>query len=107
MEIEKDLIKGFKINSKGFGFFSKLVIRDPSISYQAKAIYCYICSLAGCNNSVLVSKNTMQKELGMSKETLQKYISELIDKGLIKVEQSKNNNGEFSPNIYTLLDEII
>ena len=40
------LVEG--INAKGYGTIPKLVMKDRRLTAQAKAIYAYFCSYAGC-----------------------------------------------------------
>ncbi|MBQ6555174.1 MAG: helix-turn-helix domain-containing protein [Firmicutes bacterium] len=100
-----DIIKRTGINSKGFGTVPKLVMTDRNISHPAKSIYSYLCSFSGAGESCFPGKDRMSADLGMSKDTLTKYINQLVLAGYISVEQKKVG-GRFSHNVYTIFDSI-
>ncbi|MBR3299956.1 MAG: helix-turn-helix domain-containing protein [Clostridia bacterium] len=100
-----DIIKRTGINSKGFGTIPKLVMTDRNISASAKAIYAYLCSFSGAGESCFPGKDRMSADLGISKDTLTKYIKQLVSAGYISVEQKKIG-GKFSHNVYIIFDSI-
>lgn len=99
----EDTIKGFNINSQGYGTVAKAVMQSQDISISAKALYAYFCSFTGAGCSCFPSQQKISFDLGVSKDSLNKYIRELKEAGFLKVEQEKTN-GRFSRNIYTLPD---
>jgi hypothetical protein len=101
-----DILKGVKINSKGFGIIPKLAMQDRSISPVAKAIYAYLNSYAGGGDTCFPGKKKMCYDLVISKDTLNKHLRSLIDNGYISVEQKKDK-GKFSHNVYTILGEVL
>ena len=100
-----DVVKMTEVNSKGFGTVPKLVMTDRNISVQAKAIYSYLCSFSGAGESCFPGKDRMSADLGISKDTLTKYIKQLVSAGYISVEQKKVG-GKFSHNVYVIFDSI-
>lgn len=101
----EDILKGIPINSKGFGSISKLAMQDRNLHINAKAIYAYFNSFSGGGDSCFPTRKRICYDLGISNDTLSKYLRQLVDNGYIRVEQVKEN-GRFSHNIYTLCDTI-
>ena len=99
--MEKDIIK----HDSGYGLIKRNIMRDQTISIQAKAIYSYLISFAGNSMTAFPSQKLMSEELGISDKTLKKYLNELKECGLVTVTQKRNNQGTFNRNIYTLTDQ--
>lgn len=95
------------IYGNGYGFIARLVMRDPTLKHQSKSIYAYICSFASSKNSAERSafpKVSLQvAELGMSEETYYKYRKPLVDKGYLKIEKFRTEDGKFERNLYTIV----
>jgi len=97
------------IYEHGYGWVAQKVMRDVSLSIQAKAIYSYICSMAGNptdidNRKAFPSITLMKHELGIkSQDTFYKHMNQLKDKGYLKVEQEKDEKGKFKRNIYKIV----
>lgn len=89
------------INSRGFGIIPKLVTTDRSLSLPAKGLYAYFCSCAGENKTCSPLRQNICYDLHISKDTLRKYLKELIEHKYISNKQIKEN-GKFSNNIYTI-----
>ena len=102
----RDLIKGFSINSAGYGIIPKLVMIDRDLHVTAKAIYAYFCSYTGAGDTCFPSRKKICYDLNIAFETFSKHLKTLITSGYIKVEQIKEN-GKFSHNLYTLCDSIL
>lgn len=96
-----DIIKGVQVNSAGFGTISKLAMQDRRLHIAAKAIYAYFNSYAGGGDTCFPSRKKICFDLGISNDTLSKYLRQLTECGYISVEQIKEG-GRFSHNIYTL-----
>lgn len=103
MEENKLNITG--INSNGFGIIAKLVMQDRNLSLCAKGVYAYFCSYAGAGNICFPSRKKMCYDLGISQNTLSKYLKELIKSSYVSCEQIKEN-GKFSHNVYTINTQI-
>lgn len=88
--------------SEGYGFIPKKIMRDKSLSVEAKAIYAYLSSFAGAGMSSYPSVNLMLKELGISKDRFYKHRKKLIDRGYISIKQVKSEDRTFSNNIYVI-----
>ena len=100
-----DIIKGSEINSAGYGIIPKLAMQDLDLDIGAKAVYAYFCSFAGAGDTCFPSREKICNDLRVSKNTLTKYITQLVKRGYLDVEQSKGN-GRFANNVYTLRSEI-
>ena len=101
--MQTDKIRGFNINSQGYGTVPKVVMQSQEISISAKAVYAYFCSFTGAGHSCFPSQYKICSDLEISKNSLSKYIRELKEAGFVEVEQEKVN-GKFSRNVYTLTD---
>jgi len=99
--VADDIIKGIPINSAGFGTISKLAMQDRRLHIAAKAIYAYFNSYAGGGDTCFPSRKKICFDLGISNDTLSKYLRQLTECGYISVEQIKEG-GRFSHNVYTL-----
>lgn len=97
----EDKIIGIDINKDGYGFVPKLVMQDRSISISAKAVYAYFCSFTGSGDCCFPTRKKICYDLGISNDSLSKYIKQLVDNGYLQVEQIKEN-GRFSHNVYKL-----
>ena len=91
------------ILEKGYGLISRDIMRDKNISLGAKSIYCYLNSFAGSKGICYPSLELIRNEMGLSKNTLNKYMKELKQSGLIKVFRLQNeDNNLLSNNIYEI-----
>lgn len=93
------LIEG--INSKGFGFTPKLVMKDRRLTIEAKAIYNYFCSYAGGGNTAFPSVSLICDDLCISKSRYYKHFKLLTTYGYVSTTQTKEGYS-FAKNIYTL-----
>ena len=103
--MEENKLKITGINSNGFGIIAKLVMQDRNLSLGAKGVYAYFCSYAGAGNICFPSRKKMCYDLGISQNTLSKYLKELIKSSYVSCEQIKEN-GKFSHNVYTINTQI-
>ena len=69
--------------NKGYGLVQTDVMVNSTISYGAKALYCYYCTVQGKNDSSWKSNDTIIKEMNISKNFFYKIKKELLDLGLI------------------------
>lgn len=97
----EDFIKLQGIFEEGYGFIAKKVMRDKDLNVISKAVYSYICSYSGKGKDAFPSQKLICFDLGISKDTLSKYMKELKLKGYVGVKQSKTT-GKFARNIYTI-----
>ena len=91
-----------KVNNKtkGFNSITRDVVFDESISYQARFIYVY---MACKPNDWEFFQDVMAKEIGIVKDTLRKYLDELIAAGWITEEKQQHiEKGKFGALQYTI-----
>ena len=67
----------------GYGIVYREIMRNSSIPPESKAIYAYLCSFAGSGNTCFLKVETMQKELCMGKQRFNKYMSVLVNLGVV------------------------
>lgn len=96
-----DFIKMQGIFENGYGFIAKKVMKDKRLHIYSKAIYSYICSYSGKGNDAFPSQKLICSDLGISKDSLSKYLKPLKELGYITTKQ-ENNNGKFSNTVYTI-----
>ena len=70
---------------RGYGVVTRAVMRDPSLTCEAKAIYAYLCSFAGDGDVAFPSVEAMLDELGMGRSRFYKHRQLLLDAGLLEV----------------------
>lgn len=99
--MEENVIRVEGIFEKGYGFISKSIMIDNTLSLGAKAIYAYLCSYSGKGNDIFPSRKKMCADLKISNDTLGKYLKELKDREIINITQEKKDN-KFANNIYTI-----
>lgn len=110
-EMTNDAVVMFEgtIYENGYGWVAQKVMRDRELHTTAKAIYAYICSMAGNPKNIderkaFPSVSLMKAELGINSDgTFYKYMNQLKDKGYLKVIQEKDDEGKFKRNIYKIV----
>lgn len=98
-----DVLRVDGVDANGYGSIPKLVMIDPDLSYKAKAIYAYLCSLAGNGVTAFPGRDTILHALSMNKDTYYIHFKALTAAGYISVAQQKEKaQGRFMHNVYTL-----
>lgn len=99
--------------SRGYGIAPQLVMIDRRLSIGAKALFCYISSIAGSAPNPEFgapaswpSRERICADLGIGKDTFTKYLRELRDAGYIRVEQKRAEGEKFSNNVYVICEII-
>lgn len=90
-----------KSNLTGYGLVFKNVMKDTNVDIEAKALYSYLSSYAGSNETAFPSVSLICHELKISEKRFQKYRKQLEDNGYLLVDRERTDNG-FSKNIYTI-----
>lgn len=98
-----DILKFEGIMSGGFGIAPRIVMRDERLSIEAKAIYSYFQSFAGANETAFPSRETILKELNISKNRYYKYLNQLIECDYIRIERAETESGWKKGNIYVIV----
>ena len=83
---------------KNFTIIPNDIIRNKNISDRARFIFCYMASMP---DDWKFYQGAMAKELGYTKDTLRKYIQELLETGYLYREQ-RREEGKFDSYDYTL-----
>lgn len=95
---DKIVLEG--INSKGFGIIQQSVMQDPELSIEAKGLYSYFASYTGSGSSIFPKRETILKDLKLSKNSYYKHYNSLINNGYLRVNKMK---GYMNRNVYTLV----
>ena len=94
------LVEG--VNAQGYGTIPKLVMKDRRLTPQAKAIYAYFCSYAGCGSTAFPKVSQIMYDLNISNKTYYKHFDLLTEFGYITVVKIKKEGNKFDNNIYKL-----
>ncbi len=105
MDNFRDVLRVQGINSMGFGNISKLVMKDKSLTVEAKAIYSYFCSYAGAGDTAFPSVKTIREDLGMGEDRFYFHFMHLKAYGYIEVtERIDTETKKFKSNLYTMVN---
>jgi hypothetical protein len=95
--INSELVKG------GFGLIPKTVMERKDVSIGAKSLYALLACYADKNRKCYPSRAEICGTLGLSINSFNKYIKQLVDAGAIVVTKNRAG-GCFANNVYTLLN---
>jgi DNA-binding transcriptional regulator YhcF (GntR family) len=98
-EQQAEIIVEDEILREGFTQIPNRVLRDPNLSAGAKVAYGVLLSYAWQKGSCYPGQATMATDVGVSEDTINKYLKELIDKRFI----SAKRRGLGLTNLYTIL----
>jgi hypothetical protein len=90
-----------KLNNKikeNFTTIPNSIIRNKNLSDRARFLFCYMASMS---DDWEFYQSAMAKELGYTKDTLRKYLDELIETGYLQREQ-RREKGKFDSYDYTI-----
>lgn len=90
-----------KSSITGYGLVFKRVMKDTSISIEAKALYGYLSAYAGADESAFPSVDLIKHELNIGKHRFLRAKNELIDSGYLSVDRKQTNN-IYGSNLYTI-----
>lgn len=90
-----------KSNLTGYGLVFKRVMKDTNISIEAKALYSYLSSYAGANESAFPGVDLIKHELNIGKQRYQRARKELEQAGYLQVDRKQNGN-IYGSNLYTI-----
>ena len=88
--------------SKNFTIAPNELINDNQITDRARFLFIYMCSKP---NDWEFKNYYLSLALNYSKDTLRKYLKELVNSGWIIKEKQKRTSGKFNPNTYVLNSE--
>jgi len=90
-----------KVNNKikeNFTTIPNNVIRNKALSDRARFLFCYMASMP---NDWQFYQSAMAKELGYTKDTLRKYMEELLSTGYL-IREQRREKGKFDSYDYTI-----
>ncbi len=90
-----------KLNNKikeNFTTIPNSVIRNKTLSDRARFLFCYMASMP---NDWQFYQSAMAKELGYTKDTLRKYMEELLTTGYL-IREQRREKGKFDSYDYTI-----
>nr|WP_276559617.1 helix-turn-helix domain-containing protein [Staphylococcus pettenkoferi] len=90
-----------KSSITGYGLVFKRVMKDTSISIEAKALYGYLSAYAGADESAFPSVDLIKHELNIGKHRFLRAKNELIDSGYLSVNRKQTHN-IYGSNLYTI-----
>lgn len=73
------------IYKQGYGIISKLVMKDPNLSIEAKSIYAYLCTYTGGGDSCYPSVPLQCSDLNITNKRYLKHRKMLEENGYIKI----------------------
>ena len=79
------------------------VYGDPELSARAKQVLVYLHDRANQNGESWYAINTIAKELCLSRSSVKRAMSELIQRGKIKKRARFRENGGNTSNLYSLI----
>ena len=100
MERDAAVVSWDALLQTGYGKIPKSIMLDPTLPLESKAIYAYFCALAGSGRQTYPYRDTVLRELGLSKNTYYKYYRPLVERGYLAVEKPADKS---AANVYTLL----
>ena len=90
------------VNAQGYGSIPKLVMKDRRLTPQAKAIYAYFCSYAGCGSTAFPKVSQIMYDLNISNKTYYKHFELLTKYGYVTLIRTRKEGSKFDNNIYKL-----
>lgn len=84
-----------------YGLVYSEIMRNKSLTPEAKAIYAYLCTFAGAGETCFPSVDLICNELTMGRERFYKHIHILLKAGIIEKNQERNGN-RWGKTVYTL-----
>lgn len=84
------------------GYFSKIYTAD--LPHRAKAVYMYLKDRSDKKGQCYPSIGTIAKDLHISRRTVERAISDLVQEGFLKKEQRWRENGGRSSLLYTIIE---
>jgi hypothetical protein len=93
------VLQGFDpISSGGFTQVPNFLLKDPTISANAKVVYSMLLSYAWNNDRVFPGQERMAKDIGTSQPTIARAVKELEDNSWLQIQR----RGQGKTNVYIL-----
>ncbi len=84
----------------GYGQIPKLIMCDPGLTIEAKAIYAYLASYAGGGNQAFPAVSKICTDLHIDKKRFYRHFQMVLDAGYIKKAQTIDEENKFKNNVY-------
>jgi predicted transcriptional regulator len=102
-ERQNIILQGFDpVSAGGFTQVPNCLLNTPKLSFAAKVVYAKLLSYAWNNNPVFPGQETMAREVGSKKSTINKAVKELEEQGWLGIER----RGQGKTNVYTLFHTV-
>jgi predicted DNA-binding transcriptional regulator len=95
-----DELRVIGIDAKGYGRIYKAAMRSKELNILAKCIYSYLSAYAGNGSAAFPKRDKIVRDLQINKDTLGKYMKQLIDTGFLTRERTATGN------LYTINTQI-
>ncbi|HEY8342870.1 MAG TPA: helix-turn-helix domain-containing protein [Calditerricola sp.] len=76
----------------------------PDLSAHAILVYLYLCRCADAGGTCWPSRSTIARACRISKDSVDRAIKQLCERGLLIKESRQGPDGAYSSNLYTILD---
>ena len=86
------------LSTRGFTQVPNYVLESPKLSAGAKLTYAMLLKYAWENDYCFPGQDRLATDMGVSRQTANKYIQELQNKDYVKIKRQ----GQGRPNVYTL-----
>jgi biotin operon repressor len=98
-ERQNIVLQGFDpVSAGGFTQVPNFLLKDPTVSANAKVVYSMLLSYAWNNNMVFPGQERMAEDIGSSQPTIARAIKELEQQGWLQVQR----RGQGKTNLYIL-----
>lgn len=99
-----EILRTQGIRAKGYGLIPKFAVRDTELSIAEKAVYAYLCSLAGSQFEAFPSVSTIQSHLKIGSRAYSSYMGHLVETGYVVIEKTRTTGNRFDKNLYHITD---
>lgn len=99
-----EILKTKGVRAKGYGLIPKYAMRDADLSIAEKAVYAYLCSLAGSQFETFPSVSTIQSQLKIGSRAYASYMKHLTETGYVIVEKTRSAGNRFDKNLYRIAE---
>lgn len=99
-----EILRTQGVRAKGYGLIPKYAVQDTELSIAEKAVYAYLCSLAGSQFETFPSVSTIQSHLKIGSRAYSSYMKHLVETGYIVIEKTRAAGNRFDKNLYRITD---
>lgn len=99
-----EILRTQGVRAKGYGLIPKYAMRDADLSIAEKAVYAYLCSLAGSQFETFPSVSTIQSHLKIGSRAYASYMGRLAETGYVVIEKTRAAGNRFDKNLYRITE---